>query len=135
MKTTKYHHQHGSTLIIALLFTVVVSTLVLITLQQSALESKMANYFNNKNLSFALAEQALHNKEQELLKGRVPREAKLISDRICGVLFYSISIKATSGIATTKLQSIFAKIGDTSKCEPKPTLLEGRQSWMEILYN
>ena len=118
------YKKNGSALIIAMLFVFILSALVLVVLERSALESRMVGYFSAKNMTLAVLEQTLASKEQELLKGKIPREAALISNRICGVTFYLLTLK--------NLQSTFAKVGDMSKCDPKPIIAEGRQSWVVI---
>ena len=128
-----HNEQSGSILITTILFTLVLTALVLTVLQKNTLESKMATYFNNKNLALANAEIILRSKEQDLLKGKIPREARLLSDNlVCATKFYLLTITSTVGKSQVMVQSTIAVVGDVLKCDPKPMVTEGRESWAQI---
>jgi Tfp pilus assembly protein PilX len=124
----------GAVLVTALLFLNVITLLVLITIEVVALQIKMSNFSFNKLTAFAAAEEQLAVDEEKLAQGKtVPRSAELISDKLCAVKFYRVTVSAQVGVATTSLRSTFAQVGDASKCVPKPTITTGRQSWRELL--
>jgi len=122
----------GFVLIFTLLITFILSLLALTLAQVSLMESKMGAYYQEKTLSLIDAENKLIKDESVLVAGVVPRDAVLVTGEICGVKFYRVTTDGKFGATKSTVQSTFAKIGDTSHCDPKPKVKDGRESWKEI---
>jgi Tfp pilus assembly protein PilX len=103
-----------------------ITLLVTNALQGSLLEVKMSTNFHTRELAFQDAEKKLLTKELLLKSGKIS-DAQIISRAICGVVFYKLL--ASDQTNTIHLQSTYAIVGDTSKCEIKPNFETGRQSW------
>lgn len=120
--------EKGMVLLTVLLFLVMITMLVLAMLNTSLLETKMSSNYLEKMKLFYVAEDKLKQSEQELLANGSSLDAEMI-EQICGADFYRIIVNATDDNGgTLKLQSTVAKIGDVSKCDPKPKVQSGRQS-------
>lgn len=133
MKVTNY----GIILISALLFLSTLTLLTLNVLQMNLLENKMSNNYKDSLFALQQAEIALTAKEKLLTPSTnintLPPETTLISTDICGVSFYRVQVNSMENGVNKKLQSTYAVIGDTSQCNPPPTIKTGRQSWLEIM--
>ena len=75
------------------------------------------------------AEKNLSQTEQLIQPHVLPKGVTIISTAICGVTFYRVTVTGQYHHTKTTLQSTYALIGDTSNCNPKPTINAGRQSW------
>jgi hypothetical protein len=126
--------QRGAILLSTLLFIMLLTLLALYISQTSWLESKMSNAYVAKLIALYEAENSLYKYEQKLLAGEKINEKiaqKLDGYSYCsGVEFYRLHVTSVDG--TTELQSTVAKVGDISKCEPKPRVISGRQSFRTI---
>jgi len=118
----------GAVLITALLFLLILTMLAMSIVHIGLLETKMSKNYQDKIFATQQAEQNLIQKEQQLNSGNLS-VATVISTAICGVTFYRIEAEGQYHHAKTNIHSTYAIIGDTSHCDPKPTIHPGRQSW------
>jgi hypothetical protein len=129
-----HQQQRGAILLSTLLFIMLLTLLALYISQASWLESKMSNAYIAKLTALYEAENNLHKYEQKLLSGEKINEKiaqKLDGYSYCpGIDFYRLHVASSDG--TTELQSTIAKVGDISKCNPKPNIISGRQSFRAV---
>jgi Tfp pilus assembly protein PilX len=119
-------------LLTVLLFLTMISVLVLAMLDTSLLETKMSNNYLNKMQLFYSAEAKLKQNERAILSNQIPAGAELMQ-QICGIDLYQVIIEMNDTTSSKiKLQSTVAKVGDISKCDPKPKISAGRQSFRKI---
>lgn len=127
-------NEYGFILIVMLLFLLVLNLLTLCILDVDLLETKMLVGYQDKIKTFYRAENILVQAEQEILDGKavtVPGvDVQLINSSICGIIFYRLTVKASYRGAESILQSILAKIGEVSRCQPQPKIVPGRQSFL-----
>ena len=124
--------EKGMVLLTVLLFMTMISILVLAMLDTSLLETKMSNNYLNKIQLSYLAEAKLKQNERATLSNQISAGAELMQ-QICGVDFYRVIVEMNDASGSKiKLQSTVAKVGDVSKCDPKPRIQTGRQSFREI---
>lgn len=122
-------HQRGVVLMMTLFFVLLLAMMIMNALETALLEVKMSNNFTQQLATFNAALTKLINAETKLAQGGKVASAEIISTAICGVTIYRIIASATQGSTKTEMQSTFAKVGDTSHCDPKPKMVTGRQSW------
>lgn len=127
-----YQINNGMVLISSLLLLLTVTLLATSALQNSLLEVKMGTNFHSRELAFQDAEKKLLTKEQLLKNGKIG-DAQIISQAVCGITFYRVFASDRTNIIN--LQSTVAIVGDTSKCDPKPIIKTGQQSWQVVLAN
>ena len=125
-------HEQGMVLVIMMLFLAVISLLALNLLNASLLEVKMSNYYLDKMRAFYLAENSLIQAEQEILAGKKVSSVEVIDTSVCGVTFYRVFASAKYKETPSDLQSTLAKVGDTTQCDPKPNIKQGRQAFLVV---
>jgi Tfp pilus assembly protein PilX len=128
--------QKGMVLLYGLIFTIVLSFIVISMMNTSLLETKMAKNYQNKAQAFYNVETEIVSNEQKLLTDQKSKFVEITdsdADKLCGVTFYTIDIKKTVDTAVSEVVSSFAKFGDFSKCESMPKFKEGRQSFKIIM--
>jgi len=131
MRPTK---QNGVVLIIALLFTTVLTLLALSILQKGLLESRMTSYISKQDIDLAELEKDLIKEEEKIKSTISSNKVTEISSleitkdlHVCGFKFYRAKVtKINSGIIA---QSTYAIENKDEKCDPKPNVKAGRQSW------
>jgi len=124
-------HDQGFVLIAALLFTLLLSCLVLMLAENSGLTTKSGIYYQQKILTLTDAKKRLLQNEIIFKSGQIPHGAILIDDKICGVKIYHLTTTSKMKFAKTTLQSTYAKLDDVLHCEQKPKIHEGWQSIKE----
>lgn len=115
-----------------MLFLLVLSLLAFSVLNITLLENKMCVFYQNKIKSFYIAEKNLLQAEKKILAGAVvvDNNIRVIDSSVCGVIFYRLTASASFKGAKTSLQSTFAKLGDDRRCDSKPSVTPGRQSFL-----
>jgi hypothetical protein len=117
----------GFVLVTSLLLLLILTILAVSLLQNGLLTAKITTNYQDQVFALQIAEKNLLLKEQE-----IPTETNGISEIshvICGVKFYRVITSGEYHGTQIKLQSTYAVISDTSKCNPKPTIKPGRHSW------
>jgi|GEM_PF-2035276 len=127
-KVKHFNRFSGIILVSTLLFLLALTLLTMSILQTSLLEIKMSVNYKDNILTLHKAEIELRDKEMLLETGvmPLPSQITLISNDVCGVNFYRISVNYGNEI----LQSTYAIIDDAIDCAPKPDIKQGRQSWV-----
>ena len=126
------NHQQGTIIIWAMLFLVVIAALVMSSLENGLLESKMAHNFGVKNSAFSAANNILLQYEAKVAAGIAIPEASLIAKDVSGADIYRITAIAANGTIKIQLESTFAKLNALSHSETKPQIAPGRQSWRVV---
>jgi len=125
--------EDGYILISVLFFLTVLYLLVTGLMEVALLESKMSANYAQQIENLYATDQALIEYEQKILEGNPPSNAKIIqpvaNSSICGVTYYRVTATHAHGMNSTQIESTYAKLGDISKCNPKPIVQEGRQSF------
>lgn len=124
--------EKGMVLLVVMLFLSIISLLALNLLDASLLETKMSSYYQDRIQAFYKAENLLEQYERGILNGEKVVSAEMIDDSICGAVFYRVAANATYHEIESKLQSFFVKIGDTTRCDQKPNITEGRQAFLVV---
>jgi type IV pilus assembly protein PilX len=119
----------GFILVTALLFLLILTLLAVGILQNSLISIKITSNYQAQTFAFQTAENNLKQAELELENGTISNGVTEISNAMCGVKFYRIIASGEYHGAKSKLQSTYAIIGNTDKCNPKPTITQGRHSW------
>ncbi len=127
--------EKGFVLLTILIFIIILTSLVISSLQISITESKINSFFINKRLAVASAKKSIKQKEKDLENGIISSGVKLLSseDRSCGINFYQITSTNTVLNSTVTLQTTFAKIGNIAKCDKPLQVRYGRQSFRWIM--
>lgn len=131
---TRSTKQNGVILIIALLFTTVLTLLALSILQKGVLESKMTSYISEQDTTLAELEKDLLKEEEKIKSAASSNKITEISSleitkdsHVCGFRFYRTKVtKINSDIIA---QSTYALENKDEKCDSKPNVKAGRQSW------
>lgn len=121
--------QSGMVLVLVMLFLLVLTLIVTSGLSIVIMETKMSKNFVSYVTLMQAAENKLSQYEQKLVQSGKAPGSEIISTDLCNVTIYRVTASVIQGTASCELQSTFAKVGDTSRCEPKPNIVQGRQSW------
>lgn len=121
-------YERGFVLVTVLLLLAVISMVAMGMVEDSLLESKMSNYWEQKTIAFYKAESSLSKAEDEILQGKNRKKYRHIQQE-CGVDFYLAEAKTTYHDAAVNLQSSVAVVDKSAHCQSPPREKEGRQSW------
>ncbi|MCK4609212.1 MAG: hypothetical protein KAT71_07010 [Gammaproteobacteria bacterium] len=119
----------GVVLITALLFLLVLTLLAMSFLRTGLLEAKMSSNYQAKVFALQNAELNLAKSASKIGQSSVLPKGVAVIAAPCGVTFYRITAIGSYKKSHTALQEIFATVGDTSRCKPKPHIHNGRQAW------
>lgn len=108
--------QNGSALVLTMIFTMVLTVLLLTGLENTMLTTKTVHYFWQRTIAFAAAEQELAV-EEGLLQGIqlaealgdavVTHSAELIAEDVCGKKRFKITAVAVYEQSSVRLESLY----------------------------
>lgn len=134
------NHQQGSALITVLIFSVVMTGLLLSTMETNWLTNKMNNQFYNKFIAFNAAETGLISQvaaiqQQSFImpssEAKIVTQRKLINEDACQKKRYQILASAEYRHAVVNLRSIYEYLPmPTKKCVDEK--IDQRVYWQEL---
>jgi type IV pilus assembly protein PilX len=135
-------NQCGWALLTALLFSFVITGLLLSTLENNLLDAKVAHYFYDKMIAFESAEAGLLAAESEiqnktfmapLSKATVTKKIEIIHEDACHKKTYQITVSAQYQHAKIKLQSIYDFLPNPQTTACLSEKINQRLFWRELI--